>query len=107
VGFVDWKARTVYVTRALPAPPDSVGDPTRFVRGVEEVPEGLSRIAERTGGILHFVGDWHSHPGGGTGLSTTDLKTAGELRRDLRGVPVPTHLLVATDGGLHSYIFPE
>ncbi len=107
VGFVDSKARTVYVTRALPAPSDSVGDPGRFFRGVEKVPEELSLIAERTGGILHYVGDWHSHPGGGPGLSRTDEETAADLRRDLRGVPVPAHLLVATDGGLHPYVFPE
>lgn len=107
VGLVDSKARTVYVTRTLPAPPDSVGDPGRFFRGVEKVPEKLSCIAERTGGVLHYVGDWHSHPGGGPGLSRTDEETAADLRDDLRGVPVPAQLLVATDGGLHPYVFPE
>ena len=107
VGFVDSRAKTVYVTRALPAPPDSVGDPGRFIRGVVKVPEALSRIAEHTGGVLHYVGDWHSHPGGSPDLSRTDEETAAELRRDLRGVSVPAHLLVATDGGLHPYVFPE
>lgn len=106
VGFVDSKARTVYVTRALPAPPDSVGSPGRFVRGVEKVPEELEHIAKRTGGVLHYVGEWHSHPGGGPALSRTDEETAEDLRRDLRGAPVPAHLLVATDGGLHPYVFP-
>ena len=106
MGFVDPKARTVYVTRALPAPPDSVGSPARFVRGVEKVPEELEHIAERTGGVLHYVGEWHSHPGGGPALSRTDEETAADLQRDLRGVAVPAHLLVATDGGLHPYVFP-
>lgn len=107
VGFVSQKTKTVYITRALPAPPDSVGGPGRFVRGVAEVPEELHRIAERTGGVLHYVGDWHSHPGGGPGLSRTDERTAADLRRDLGGVPLPAHLLVATDGDLHPYVFPE
>lgn len=106
VGLVNFKTKTVYVTRALVAPPDSVGDPSTFVRGVEQVPEELSHIADRTGGVLHYVGDWHSHPGGGRGLSRTDEQTADDLRRDLGGVPLPAHLLVATDGGLYPYVFP-
>jgi hypothetical protein len=106
IGMVNPKTKTVYVTRALPAPPDSVGEPGKFVRGTEKVPEELARVADRTGGVLYYVGDWHSHPGGGPGLSSTDKVTAADLRRDLGGIPVPAHLLVATDGGLHPYVFP-
>jgi proteasome lid subunit RPN8/RPN11 len=54
---------------------------------------------------LHYVGDWHSHPGGGPGLSPTDEETADDLRRDLDGVSLPAHLIVAADGGLHPYVF--
>lgn len=108
VGFVSLKTKTVYVTRALSAPLDSMGSPGEFVRGVEGVPEEFSRIAERTGGVLHYVGDWHSHPGGGPKLSHTDEETADDLRHDLRGASLPAHLIVATDGGLHPYVFaPE
>lgn len=107
VGFVSFKTRTVYVTRALPAPPDSAGSTGEFVRGVEGVPEELARIAERTGGVLHYVGDWHSHPGGSPNLSRTDKKAADDLRSALGGVLLPAHLMVATDGGLHPYVFPS
>lgn len=107
VGFVSFKTKTVYVTRALLAPPDSAGSTGEFVRGVEGVPEELARIAERTGGVLHYVGDWHSHPGGSPNLSRTDKKAAHDLRCDLAGVPLPAHLMVATDGGLHPYVFPS
>jgi proteasome lid subunit RPN8/RPN11 len=105
VGFVSIKTKTVYVTRALPAPPDSVGGAGRFLRGAEGVSEEFTRIAERTGDVLHYVGDWHSHPAGGPGLSRTDQRAANDLRRDLGAVPLPAHLVVATDGGLHPYVF--
>jgi hypothetical protein len=108
VGTVDFKARVVHVTRLLPAPPDSAGSPNKFVRGVERAPDELAKIRERTGGILNYVGEWHSHPRGGSGLSPQDKSTIDDLRRDLGHVPLPVVVLVATRAELTPYVFaPE
>lgn len=105
VGMVDFKAKVVHVTRLLPAPPDSAGSPNKFVRGVERAPDELNEIRERTGGILNYVGEWHSHSRGGSGLSPQDKSTIDELKRDLGHVPLPVVVLVATPAKLSPYVF--
>lgn len=108
IGMADFKAKVVHVTRILPAPPDSAGGPNKFVRGVEHAPDELTEIRERTGGILGYVGEWHSHPRGGSRLSPQDEKTVDDLRSDLGHVPLPAVVVIATGTELAAYVFaPE
>ena len=52
IGLVNLNRRIIYVTRILQAPPDSKGSPYAFVRGIEDLPEQILSIQEKTGGSL-------------------------------------------------------
>ena len=62
LGYFDLKLGHVYIVDALPAPPDSEGDTTGFTRGTSGLQDAVQRAQERTGGIVTYVGEWHSHP---------------------------------------------
>jgi molybdopterin/thiamine biosynthesis adenylyltransferase/proteasome lid subunit RPN8/RPN11 len=105
IGLVHAKRRIVYVTRLLDAPRDSAGSPAAFFRGVADLPEAVSEIEKRSGGLLGYVGEWHTHPDGGPDLSTTDLVAVSLLKRQLDRVPLPTHVVVVTPRGAYPHVF--
>jgi hypothetical protein len=104
IGLVHLKRRIIYVTRLLAAS-DSQGSPTGFVRGIHDLSETVSDIEHRTGGLLGYVGEWHTHPSGGPDLSATDLIAAVQLKRNLDQVPIPTHITIVTPRGVYPHIF--
>jgi proteasome lid subunit RPN8/RPN11 len=105
IGMVNLKRRIIYITRILPAPPDSKGSPYAFVRGVRDIPERVVEIQNRSGGMLGYVGEWHTHPRGGAYLSAKDMDTVEKIRATLTGVQLPTHVLIVTSRGLYPYVF--
>ena len=105
VGAANLKRRIVYVTRMLPEPPDSEGTPYAFVRGIEDVPEVVKEIEEATGGVLGYVGEWHTHPKGDPRLSETDKKAVRNLKKTLDTVSLPTLVAIVTGDGIHPYVF--
>lgn len=62
VGTFDLSRAVVHVVAALPAPPDSRQAPTYFVRGAKDLKPAVDRLASRSAGALHYLGEWHSHP---------------------------------------------
>jgi hypothetical protein len=93
------------VTRLVPTPPDSRGTPWIFVRGTEKLPEALERVFQRTGGLLTYVGEWHTHPMGGSYLSDTDKNAVISLRAILDRVGLPTLVTIATPDELRAHLF--
>lgn len=39
----------------------------------------IARVYKETGGVLTYLGDWHSHPKGGNGLSQDDIITLATI----------------------------
>lgn len=75
VGHHDQEHRILYVADALPSPPDSEEWPTVYIRGCEGLRDEVRRIEDCTGGMLTYVGEWHSHPDGrGVAPSDEDRK---------------------------------
>lgn len=105
VGKVDAKRKIVYVTRFITAPDDSVKMPHYFKRGTKNISEQIESIRNKTGGLIDYIGEWHSHPNGGTKLSSTDMTAVNEIRFSLDKVPYPTIIVIATYNKLHPYIF--
>lgn len=105
IGYIHYKQRTIYVTRALPPPLDSQGWPYAFRMGVQDVPEEVRQIRERTGGLIDYVGEWHSHPRGSQQLSRRDLEAAEQVAANLSRVGLPTHIMIVSHNGCYSYIF--
>jgi proteasome lid subunit RPN8/RPN11 len=55
--------------------------------------------------MLGYVGEWHTHPGGGPDLSPVDWAAALNLKSALDRVPIPTNVTVVTMRGVHPHIF--
>lgn len=105
VGRIGSMKKTIYVTRLVPAPPDSRGTPYVFTRGTEQLPEALDHVDRRTGGLLTYVGEWHSHPMGGSDLSDTDKEAVINLRAILDPAGLPTLVTIVTPDGIHPHLF--
>ncbi len=84
IGAVDHDRKVVYLTKALPSPPDSEEWPTMYVRGAKGLSAERDRIREQTAGHLDYIGEWHSHPAGtGTMPSADDRKVCGWVGQHL------------------------
>jgi integrative and conjugative element protein (TIGR02256 family) len=64
LGSFDLKRRIAYVADTIPSPPDSVERPMAYIRGCQGLLEAVHEIEGKTGGMLQYVGEWHSHPDG-------------------------------------------
>lgn len=64
IGTFDLVRNVLHVVAALPAPPDSKQAPTYFIRGIKDLKPRIEALADGSAGRLHYIGEWHSHPGG-------------------------------------------
>ena len=62
LGYIDQKIKHIYVVDVLNAPQDSKADQTGFTRGVEGLAVVLNDVARKTANMVHYLGEWHSHP---------------------------------------------
>jgi integrative and conjugative element protein (TIGR02256 family) len=104
VGLIHRKRRIVYVTDAIAPSRDSRGTSRFFVRGVRDYPELLLEVEDRTGGILGYVGEWHTHPKGPSSPSPRDMASVRELAVSLRPAGLPAHILILSPGGLTCHV---
>jgi integrative and conjugative element protein (TIGR02256 family) len=104
-GRIDAKRKIVYVALASPAPPDSVGRAFVFHRGVAQLPREVERVYQRTGGLLDYIGEWHTHPRGNGNLSLTDQVTADELQDIHRADRFPTLIVIVTPRDFTPHLF--
>lgn len=70
------------ITGLAPLTSDSHGARTTFRRGVQGLVEFFRGIFRSSNGMTHYIGDWHSHPGGAPQPSRTDDENALETARD-------------------------
>jgi len=90
IGSIDVEKQIVYVVDTLPSPPDSEEWPTLYIRGCKGLARQERAIQKKSDGMLHYVGEWHSHPdGSSTRPSDDDLKVFAWLteRMDVHGLP--------------------
>ena len=102
VGYYDFNVNMLVLVAALAAPPDSIGTPGSFERGVEGLKEALAEIGRRTAGNVRYVGEWHSHPRGHAAIPSDDdffqlLYLACGMEQD--GLP-GVQLIVGENGDL-------
>ena len=96
VGVVDFRRKVIAVVDALSPPPDSRGDAGSFTRGVKGLEERLRAVSDRTGGIVRYIGEWHTHPRWSVSLpSLTDLQQLLTLRHELQREGLPATMLIA------------
>lgn len=59
----------------------------------------IARAYEESGRVLSYLGDWHSHPGGGETPSSRDERTARRIARHRAArAPEPLFLILAGGG---------
>ena len=80
IGTLDVVEQTIHVADALDPPSDTVERPDHCVRGIRGLNRRLREVEERSGGILRYVGEWHTHPQSAAPSGTDDeaLTTLGE-----------------------------
>jgi proteasome lid subunit RPN8/RPN11 len=61
-------------------PRDSIQEPTRFLRGIEEVEEWLRDARESIG--IDYFGEWHYHPDAAPEISREDRTAMNEIAND-------------------------
>jgi proteasome lid subunit RPN8/RPN11 len=105
VGRLTATKKIVWVTRLVKAPADSRGTPYFFTRGTERLPDVLEHVERRTGGLLTYLGEWHSHPMGGSDLSDTDKEAVIKLRSILDPAGLPTLVTIVTPDGIYPHLF--
>lgn len=105
LGQIDTKRHIIYVTEALGPPADSEKRPYRFKKGTRGVSEEIEKVVEETGSLITYIGEWHTHPMGGTSLSPTDSETVAKLRSELDKVKWPTHVMIVTPTEFAPHIF--
>ena len=95
LGYFDLPNASVYLVDVLPAPADSQGDPSGFTRGIDGLSAAVKRVSERTGGIVDYVGEWHSHPLGSSARpSTADMYQMASLACALHRDGLPALMLI-------------
>jgi len=81
LGSFDVSRRLLYVAASTGSPPDSVEYPVHYIRGCEGLREEVRQAEIRTGGMLQYVGEWHSHPEGCGCDASADDRTVFEWIR--------------------------
>lgn len=62
LGYYDFNVNSIVVVDALPSPEDSESSPVMFERGVAGLAAEVEEVSRRTGGVVEYIGEWHSHP---------------------------------------------
>lgn len=100
LGVIDQKLHTITLVDASDAPPDSSADATSFVRG-EGAEDVVSHCEELTGGMVSYVGEWHSHPAGySSDPSSTDVVLLATLASRMAADGIPALMAIVSEAGV-------
>ena len=100
LGVWDLVRRLIYIVDTIPAPLDSKERTTSFIRGCKGLKHEVDAAAAKTGGMLQYMGEWHSHPEGvGTRPSKDDCLVFSWINEmtSKDGFP-PVMLIVGANG---------
>lgn len=105
IGICNYKTKSIHVYDFLQAPPDSISSSSYFIRGISGLVQKVDVIKNNTGGLIGYVGEWHTHPMQLESLSERDIQTINDLKPINQNIPIPTLSLIVTNTGLLPYIF--
>ena len=104
IGVANYKTKTIHVFDLIAEPQGSHGTCSGFVRGTSGLPDEIDAIKQKTGDVIGYIGEWHTHPMNLKRLSTRDRETIAELTDLNRLTPIPTCALIATLDELLVYV---
>lgn len=105
IGICNYKTKTIHVFDTIKAPPDSKHSPVYFYRGIENIPEQVKQIKEITGGMIGYIGEWHTHPMGLDTLSGVDLAAVEKLKPMNDKYPIPTFISILSKEKYLPFVF--
>lgn len=105
IGVCNYKTRTIHVFDVIEETIDSKGSCKGFTRGIFGLPEGVDVIKRKTGGVIGYVGEWHTHPMDMETLSARDHETIEELKEINNRTPIPTCAVIVTTGKVIPFIY--
>lgn len=82
VGSYSDDGRQAHMSALAPVSADSHGARTTFHRGVAGLRRYFRELFKSSRGRSHYVGEWHSHPGGAPFPSPTDETNMLEIAND-------------------------
>ena len=81
LGYWPGNGRDCVVTHVTGPGPNAIHCETRFAPDHEYQIAEIERLYQQSGRRLYYLGDWHSHPGGGGELSKQDRRTLRTIAR--------------------------
>lgn len=105
VGVANYKTKSIHVLDIVEEPQDSKGTCSGFQRGIKGLPDLINTIKHETGGVIGYIGEWHTHPMDLDRLSTRDENTIEELIEINRRTPIPTCAIIVTNGKVLPFVF--
>lgn len=108
VGYFDLNLGELTLVDALPPPSDSVHSESHFIRGIAGLRESVDQIRRRTGGVVRYVGEWHSHPPGhSSGASGDDVLQLRTLADQVEADGLPVLQIIAGEWDLSFHLEGE
>ena len=105
IGLANYKTKTIHVFDIIEESQDSKGNCTGFLRGIKGLPDQIESIKEKTGSVIGYIGEWHTHPMNMERLSARDKETIKELIIINRRYPIPTCAIIVTNNKILSFVF--
>lgn len=105
IGICNYKTKTIHVFDTILAPKDSKRSTVYFYRGIEKLPEQVKQIKDITGGMIGYIGEWHTHPMGLDSLSGVDLEAVEKLKPLNDRYPIPTFISVLSKENFLPFVF--
>lgn len=103
LGRMDLNKKIIYVIDIF-VPQDNKGSSSIFIKGSEGVLKYLEKVSYKTGDMIKYVGDWHTHPNFSTNMSITDEIALKELKENMKGTQYPAHIMIFNNDSFSSYI---
>lgn len=105
LGYHDVSTGDAVIVDALPAPPDSDHGEGHFVRGVDGLLDAYRDVQRRTGNVVGYLGEWHSHPPGHSARpSGDDILQLFKLALGMVDEGLPVIQLIVGERDLNLYV---
>lgn len=98
MGWHDDERDEIVVVHAIGPGPNSEHHAHRFEADNDYHLGAVGDVYQRSGRIVTYLGDWHTHPRGSNTLSTTDTRTLGKIAAYPES-RCPTPIMIVLGGG--------
>lgn len=103
LGTINYNKKIIYAIDTY-TPEDSKFGLASFYKGSKGTREYLEDIIYKTGEMIIYVGDWHTHPNGSLSMSRTDETALSLQKEEVDDIKLPAHIMIFNNLSCRSYI---